>query len=51
MQLSFRITGNICPHFTAQFSEAWRDELKDLAAKVSLSSQAQKDKKEVRVLL
>ena len=35
------------PDFTAQFSEAWRDELKDLAAKVSLSSQGQKDKKEV----
>ncbi|XP_029312393.1 protein TBATA [Cottoperca gobio] len=33
---------------SAQFSEAWRDELKDLAAKVSLSSQAQKDKKEVQ---
>ncbi|XP_034414593.1 protein TBATA isoform X5 [Cyclopterus lumpus] len=30
----------------AQFSEAWRDELKDLAAKVSLSPQAQKDKKD-----
>ncbi|XP_075948912.1 protein TBATA [Anarhichas minor] len=30
----------------AQFSEAWRDELKDLAAKVSLSPQAQKDRKE-----
>ncbi|KAL7372743.1 hypothetical protein ABVT39_021752 [Epinephelus coioides] len=33
---------------SAQFSEAWRDELRDLAAKVSLSSQAQKDKKEVQ---
>ncbi|XP_031171713.1 protein TBATA [Sander lucioperca] len=31
---------------SAQFSEAWRDELKDLAAKVSLSCQAQKGKKE-----
>ncbi|XP_034414590.1 protein TBATA isoform X2 [Cyclopterus lumpus] len=31
---------------SAQFSEAWRDELKDLAAKVSLSPQAQKDKKD-----
>uniref|UniRef100_UPI0037E72C39 protein TBATA n=1 Tax=Semicossyphus pulcher TaxID=241346 RepID=UPI0037E72C39 len=31
---------------SAMFSEAWRDELKDLAAKVTLSSQAQKDKKE-----
>ncbi|XP_039991499.1 protein TBATA [Xiphias gladius] len=31
---------------SALFSEAWRDELKELAAKVSLSSQAQKDKKE-----
>ncbi|KAK5906065.1 hypothetical protein CgunFtcFv8_001961 [Champsocephalus gunnari] len=30
---------------SAQFSEAWRDELKDLAAKVSLSSKAGKDKK------
>ncbi|XP_041672031.1 protein TBATA [Cheilinus undulatus] len=30
---------------SALFSEAWRDELKDLAAKVTLSSQAQKDKK------
>ncbi|KAI9546771.1 hypothetical protein NQZ68_022716 [Dissostichus eleginoides] len=30
---------------SAQFSEAWRDELKDLAAKVSLSSEAGKDKK------
>ncbi|XP_076616818.1 protein TBATA [Chaetodon auriga] len=29
---------------SALFSEAWRDELKELAAKVSLSSQAQKDK-------
>ncbi|XP_068593048.1 protein TBATA [Cebidichthys violaceus] len=32
----------------AQFSEAWRDELKDLAAKVSLSPQAQKDKQDAR---
>ncbi|XP_069547356.1 protein TBATA [Brachyistius frenatus] len=31
---------------SALFSEAWRDELKELAAKVCLSSQAQKDKKE-----
>ncbi|XP_029384230.1 protein TBATA [Echeneis naucrates] len=31
---------------SARFSEAWRDELKELAAKVSLSSQAQKDNKE-----
>ncbi|KAM9336913.1 protein TBATA [Symphorus nematophorus] len=31
---------------SALFSEAWRDELKELAAKVSLSCQAQKDKKE-----
>ncbi|XP_071318860.1 protein TBATA [Trachinotus anak] len=31
---------------SALFSEAWKDELKELAAKVSLSSQAQKDKKE-----
>ncbi|CAJ1080303.1 protein TBATA [Xyrichtys novacula] len=31
---------------SALFSEAWKDELKDLAAKVSLASQAQKDKKE-----
>ncbi|GAA6214371.1 protein TBATA isoform X1 [Lates japonicus] len=30
----------------ALFSEAWRDELKELAAKISSSSQAQKDKKE-----
>uniref|UniRef100_A0A665X6H5 Thymus, brain and testes associated n=1 Tax=Echeneis naucrates TaxID=173247 RepID=A0A665X6H5_ECHNA len=37
--------------FTARFSEAWRDELKELAAKVSLSSQAQKDNKEVLELL
>ncbi|XP_041819304.1 protein TBATA [Chelmon rostratus] len=29
---------------SALFSEAWRDELKELAARVSLSSQAQKDK-------
>lgn len=36
-------------YFTALFSEAWRDELKELAAKVSLTSQAQKDKKEVLV--
>ncbi|XP_062298234.1 protein TBATA [Scomber scombrus] len=34
-------------HKSALFSEAWRDELKELAAKVSLSSQARKDKKEV----
>ncbi|XP_068439833.1 protein TBATA [Clinocottus analis] len=33
----------------AQFSEAWRDELKDLAAKVNLSPQAQKDKKDDRL--
>ncbi|XP_042363333.1 protein TBATA [Plectropomus leopardus] len=33
---------------SAQFSEAWRDELKDLAAKISFSSQAQKDKQEVQ---
>ncbi|KAM6897932.1 LOW QUALITY PROTEIN: protein TBATA [Lycodopsis pacificus] len=33
---------------SAQFSEAWRDELKDLAAKVSLSPQAQKDRKDAR---
>ncbi|CAK6956723.1 protein TBATA [Scomber scombrus] len=33
-------------HKSALFSEAWRDELKELAAKVSLSSQARKDKKE-----
>ncbi|XP_030256371.1 protein TBATA isoform X1 [Sparus aurata] len=31
---------------SALFSEAWRDELKGLAAKVSLTSQAQMDKKE-----
>ncbi|XP_051274435.1 protein TBATA [Dicentrarchus labrax] len=31
---------------SALFSEAWRDELKELAAKVSVSSKAQKDKKE-----
>ncbi|XP_070783790.1 protein TBATA [Enoplosus armatus] len=31
---------------SALFSEAWRDELKELATKVSVSSQAQKDKKE-----
>ncbi|XP_029954757.1 protein TBATA [Salarias fasciatus] len=31
---------------SALFSEAWRDELKELVAKVNLSSQAQKDKKE-----
>uniref|UniRef100_A0A3Q1JFW7 Uncharacterized protein n=1 Tax=Anabas testudineus TaxID=64144 RepID=A0A3Q1JFW7_ANATE len=32
---------------SALFSEAWRDELKELAAKVNLSSQAQKENKEV----
>ncbi|XP_040885194.1 protein TBATA [Toxotes jaculatrix] len=31
---------------SALFSEAWRDELKEFAAKISFSSQAQKDKKE-----
>ncbi|XP_061765758.1 protein TBATA isoform X2 [Nerophis ophidion] len=31
---------------SAMFSEAWRDELKELAAKVSLPSQAHKDKSE-----
>ncbi|MEQ2171627.1 hypothetical protein GOODEAATRI_012837 [Goodea atripinnis] len=31
---------------SALFSEAWRDELRDLAAKVNLSSQTQKNKKE-----
>ncbi|XP_062234577.1 protein TBATA [Platichthys flesus] len=31
---------------SALFSEAWRDELKDLAAKVSLSPRAQRDKRE-----
>nr|XP_061822071.1 protein TBATA [Nerophis lumbriciformis] len=31
---------------SAMFSEAWRDELKELAAKVSLPSQAHKDKNE-----
>ncbi|XP_020505667.2 protein TBATA [Labrus bergylta] len=31
---------------SALFSEAWRDELKELATKVTLSSQTQKDKKE-----
>ncbi|KAG7227996.1 hypothetical protein INR49_005617 [Caranx melampygus] len=31
---------------SALFSEAWRDELKELAARVSLSSQAPKDKRE-----
>ncbi|KAM7370699.1 hypothetical protein PAMP_010225 [Pampus punctatissimus] len=31
---------------SALFSEAWRDELKELAAKVNLSSHAQNDKKE-----
>ncbi|TKS89722.1 Protein TBATA [Collichthys lucidus] len=31
---------------SALFSEAWREELKELAAKVSLPSEAQKDKKE-----
>ncbi|XP_034426515.1 protein TBATA isoform X1 [Hippoglossus hippoglossus] len=31
---------------SALFSEAWRDELKELAAKVSLSPQAQRDKRE-----
>lgn len=36
---------------TAMFSEAWKDELKELAAKVSLSSQLPKGKKEVQVLL
>ncbi|XP_030256373.1 protein TBATA isoform X2 [Sparus aurata] len=36
---------------SALFSEAWRDELKGLAAKVSLTSQAQMDKKEVLELL
>ncbi|XP_059180904.1 protein TBATA [Centropristis striata] len=34
---------------SAQFSEAWRDELKELAAKVHLSSQAQKEKKQEQV--
>lgn len=34
-------------HITAAFSEAWRDALKELAAKVHLSAQEQKDKKEV----
>lgn len=38
-------------HSTAMFSEAWKDELKELAAKVSLSSQLPKGKKEVQVLL
>lgn len=38
-------------YFTALFSEAWRDELKELAAKVSLSSQEQKNKQEVCVRL
>ncbi|AWP17830.1 putative protein TBATA-like [Scophthalmus maximus] len=33
-------------HTPGLFSEAWRDELKELAVKVSLSSRAQKDKKE-----
>lgn len=42
---------NFPKYFTALFSEAWRDELKELAAKVSSSSQAQQDKREVRVLL
>lgn len=31
-------------HFTALFSEAWRDELKELAAKVNLSSEEHKSK-------
>nr|XP_019938591.1 PREDICTED: protein TBATA [Paralichthys olivaceus] len=31
---------------SALFSEAWRDELKELAAKVSLSSHAQRDKRQ-----
>ncbi|XP_022599074.1 protein TBATA [Seriola dumerili] len=35
-----------CKNKSALFSEAWRDELKEFAAKISLSSQAQKDKKE-----
>lgn len=41
----------ILSHFTVLFSEAWREELKELSAKVTLSSQAQKDNKEVSVLL
>ncbi|XP_042253964.1 protein TBATA isoform X2 [Thunnus albacares] len=43
-QNHYGVSGN--KHKSALFSEAWRDELKELAAKVSLSSQAQKDKKE-----
>ncbi|MED6286328.1 hypothetical protein CHARACLAT_004882 [Characodon lateralis] len=41
----YRGSGN--KNQSALFSQAWRDELRDLAAKVSLSSQTQKSKKEV----
>ncbi|XP_028286189.1 protein TBATA [Parambassis ranga] len=40
----YGVSGN--QNKSALISEAWRDELKELAAKVSLSSQAPKDKKE-----
>ncbi|XP_074519803.1 protein TBATA [Halichoeres trimaculatus] len=36
---------------SALFSEAWKDELKDLAAKVAFCSQAQKEKKEEEELV
>ncbi|CAI5658695.1 protein TBATA isoform X3 [Oreochromis niloticus] len=36
---------------SALLSEAWRDELKELAAKISLTSQTQKDKREVLEIL
>uniref|UniRef100_A0A3Q4HMK7 Uncharacterized protein n=1 Tax=Neolamprologus brichardi TaxID=32507 RepID=A0A3Q4HMK7_NEOBR len=36
----------IVSFFTALLSDAWRDELKEMAAKISLTSQTQKDKRE-----
>uniref|UniRef100_A0A667XV27 Thymus, brain and testes associated n=1 Tax=Myripristis murdjan TaxID=586833 RepID=A0A667XV27_9TELE len=38
---------SFCFYLAALLSDAWREELKELAAKVSLSSQAKKDKKDV----
>lgn len=38
-------------YFTALISEAWRDELKELAARVHMSSQAHGDKNQVQLML
>lgn len=47
MTLGFLLSSRFLFDFSALFSEAWRDELKELAARINRASQAQVKKQEV----